>query len=301
VEYFYKECFKAGADCALVRRSDTKWEDIKIRVDALIAEADDTPIALFEDGKPSTVTGHDIIGAFIFSLYKPIAGFEKLAVALNEALNGNFSLIEKAGDLPAHKESCFLPNSTTSVIDSLGDSIHAISCGDADDSTNFDLQYWQSYVGQLVEQSPTIAYSWAMIRLTCAGWKIHPKWRFGGPFTTPEHDANISDGRPAAPLLFLSARLDPVTPLSNAIEMAARHPGARVLIQESAGHAALSAPSACTSKVVRDYLLNGTMPANGQACDADCGPWQACSRDLDIVTSTAISRPPWRIRPLQMV
>jgi hypothetical protein len=110
----------------------------------------------------------------------------------------------------------------------------------------------------------------------CSGWGIRPKWRYTGPFTTPEHDPSGAEGKPLAPLLFLSSRYDPVSPLRNAAAMAARHPGAVWVVQESAGHSSISTPSRCTKKIIQDYLEFGTLPKNETVCEADCRPWSPC-------------------------
>jgi len=87
-------------------------------------------------------------------------------------------------------------------------------------------------------------------------------------------DSDSGRDRPEAPLLFLSSRFDPVTPLSSAYAMSARHPGSSVMVQESAGHTALhSAQSNCTKLVVQKYFETGEVPMMGKICEASGKPF----------------------------
>ncbi|KAH9915041.1 peptidase S33 tripeptidyl aminopeptidase-like protein, partial [Epithele typhae] len=71
------------------------------------------------------------------------------------------------------------------------------------------------------------------------------------------------------PLLLLSTRYDPVTPLSQARRVNARFGGSRLLVQEGHGHCSVSSPSVCKAKVVRAYFENGTLPGKGATCEPD--------------------------------
>ncbi|KAJ8697538.1 hypothetical protein PTI98_004331 [Pleurotus ostreatus] len=53
--------------------------------------------------------------------------------------------------------------------------------------------------------------------------------------------------------------------------MAQGFPGSVVLAQDSPGHCSIAAPSVCTSKFVRAYFMNGTLPDEGVVCPVD-GP-----------------------------
>ena len=185
------------------------------------------------------------------------------------------------------------------------DAAHAIKCGDGDPATaHMSAADLASYVRELVRQSPTLGPYWASLRFECAGWAVRPAWRFTGPFSTPPL-ANSSDAsrfrlspaggrmpvplplpiplpqgqeqdkdRPAAPLFFVTSRLDPVTPLRNAHAMAAAHPGSAVLEVDAAGHCGSTVPSACARRLLRDYLTAGRVPASGTRCPAEFDPWR---------------------------
>ncbi|KAK6084559.1 Tripeptidyl aminopeptidase 2 [Seiridium cupressi] len=281
VDHFYKSCFEAGSACSLKRPSDIKWQDVKQRVDAFIAQTNEEPISIVENNKITLITGTELTSAFTVPVYSPLKTFKRLADLLSGALESNYTLLlaDIGNWTPQLHDNCALPNSSTIATIGEKDASHAIKCGDGEDETHHDLSYFKSYLEELKSQSPTLGAYWTTIRFACSGWTIRPKWRFTGPFTTPKHDSTLVEGKPAAPLLFLSSRLDPVTPLRNAINMAAKHPGAAYVVQESTGHCAIAAPSKCTKKIIQDYLEHGTVPKSGIVCQADCDPWNPCEQE----------------------
>jgi hypothetical protein len=160
---------------------------------------------------------------------------------------------------------------------SFRNALNGIKCGDGEDDTQLSFDEIEEYVNELKAQSSTLGAEWATIRFRCTGWFIRPNYRFEGPFTTPTPGASGTDEtRPAAPLLFMSSRLEPVTPLRNAVSMAAAHPDTAWVVQESMGHSTIILPSRCSQSIVREYLEHGTVPESGTQCPADCDPWHPC-------------------------
>ncbi|KXH53627.1 hypothetical protein CSIM01_07665 [Colletotrichum simmondsii] len=282
VDYFYETCFEAKEKCALSRTSDKQWQDIRDRVDQLVKRLDEAPVAVLNGKVTNILTGYDVILSFKNPLYAPYTRFIKLANEINAAIEGNYTAIleSASAEIPKIDQACTHPNATDLRL-SWGDGGQAVLCGDGEDNTNMTLADYRAYVAELESQSPTFAGYWGQIRSACTSWLVRPKWRFTGPFTTPPHDTAVVEGRPAAPLLFMSSRLDPVTPLRNAFKMSEGHPGSVVVIQESVGHAAFATGSKCTTKILQEYLEHGTVPESGTVCQPDCGPWDgdACESD----------------------
>ncbi|WQF84476.1 Putative peptidase S33 tripeptidyl aminopeptidase-like, alpha/Beta hydrolase [Colletotrichum destructivum] len=274
VRFFYETCFASAGKCALRRPSDKGWQDIRRRVEDLVKQLDDAPVAVLDGKLTNILTGYDVTLSFKNPLYTPYREFPKLAEKLNSAIEGNYTaLLEaaKAG-IPRLDQACSHPNASESSA-TFGDGGQAVLCSDGEDSTNFTIADYQAYVSELESQSPTFAGYWSQIRLACTGWRARPKWRFAGPFTTPEHDPAGVEGKPAAPLLFMSSRLDPVTPLRNALKASAQHPGSAVVIQESVGHCAIATGSRCSTEIIQKYFEHGTVPTSGTVCQADCDVW----------------------------
>ncbi|KAK0715933.1 Alpha/Beta hydrolase protein [Lasiosphaeris hirsuta] len=108
----------------------------------------------------------------------------------------------------------------------------------------------------------------ARILLTCVDWQFAPKDAFSGPFES------------SVPLLILSNRYDPATPLANAYALSRQHRGSAVVVQESYGHATvLTSTSNCTAGIIREYFSSGKLPANGTSSAANCAasiPFKSC-------------------------
>jgi pimeloyl-ACP methyl ester carboxylesterase len=272
-------CFEAPS-CSLKKRSDKNWHDLRSRVEKFMDELDTNPIPVLAETAITYITGEDLREQIFGSLYRPNTLFAPIAHVIDQTMQGNAKLIEDliSPQLASMHAACPGPNGTLpTLLPVTADALHAIACGDGEDSTNLTLPEWSAYIAGLRAQSRYVGSAWSEIRFPCSSWRFRPKYRFTGPFETPEPDARVVDGRPAAPLLFLSSSLDPVTPLRNARAMARRHPGSVVVEQDSLGHCAVaSSPSECTSRILKAYFANGTVPEGGALCRAECQPYGQC-------------------------
>ncbi|KHO11190.1 hypothetical protein MAA_11268 [Metarhizium robertsii ARSEF 23] len=276
LKYFYRSCFEATAKCPLTKSSDHSWHSIRDRVRTLLGELDASPRpALTQGGTETIITAGMVRSSLFKALYQPIDKFEPLAESLASALQGNYTLLVQNTGLGHPADGC--TPKKPGEYNWLGLSSSAIVCGDAQDVTHHDEHYWQGYFEKLGDRSPEFGHNVAKIPFTCSGWKSRPKYRFTGPFSSPESDPSNKQERPSAPALLLSSWVDPITPLQNAHRVSKSHPGSRVLSQRSVGHCALySAPSKCTNRVVRTYMTTGALPDEGAQCEPDCVPWEQC-------------------------
>ncbi|CAN8098321.1 unnamed protein product [Discula destructiva] len=279
VQYFYDSCFEAGDSCPLGKAEDTSGEDIKARVEKLVADVSASPVSFIPADRTSgvrVITDFDIRDAFRLPVYAPLWGaFQQLATALAEALKGNHSRIpEPYLDAPL-QDACGVAGHSP------GDAQMAILCGDfrfydpVDQPSGTNYSYWQDYAEKLKQQSPSLGPWWAGISPECAEWRLTPKMGFKGPWTTPPADPRLDKAAPAAPILFTSTRLDPVTPLANAYRMSNAHPGSAVLVRDNVGHCAISGGwGECFAAAIRAYLDDGVLPENGTVCnDVTCKPF----------------------------
>lgn len=267
----------------MTRRSDKSATDVKNRFWTWVTSLDDTPLpTLSPEGHIVVLTGNDVRNFVGVSLYSPIRSFQSLAGTLSQAMSGNTTgLIDGltgASLIPDPSRMCSGQNETSSAFVAR-EAGSAVLCGDGDDITDKDARWWSEYLLGQQSKSRIFGTYWAGIRFSCSSWPFRPNLSFKGPFGTPEASARLRPGRPAAPLLFLSNRLDPVTPLRSARAMAAKHPGAGLVIQESLGHCVIgTAPSECTRRLVADYLESGDVPSGETRCETKCGPWDdGCS------------------------
>jgi len=73
-------------------------------------------------------------------------------------------------------------------------------------------------------------------------------------------------GKDAPPILIVQNTGDSATPYENAELMASELQSATLVTREAAGHGAYDSGSACLDWIVVDYLVNGTVPAEGTRC-----------------------------------
>ncbi|KJZ73430.1 hypothetical protein HIM_07224 [Hirsutella minnesotensis 3608] len=285
---FFDGCHKAGPlECALARSSDSSGRDICTRFDAWLRDLDESPLdaSVSPTGSVVAITSRDVREMFASVVYQPIRLFSAFARTINETMAGNatgfIGLLDSQGYFPNLLEACPVNEqraNRSEPPDGVRDSNLGILCGDGDSVKDKGTPWWRQYVRDQVRQSRLMGPTWASIRMSCSAWPFTQKWIFKGPFTSPEAVTGPSGrpvpGKPAAPLLFLSNRLDPVTPLRAARAMASAHPGAGLVVQQAIGHCAIaSADSPCLAKVIADYFDSGAVPDNETTCTVECGPW----------------------------
>jgi hypothetical protein len=84
-----------------------------------------------------------------------------------------------------------------------------------------------------------------------------------GPFTK----------RTSAPVLVVGNKLDPATPYEGAVALDRVLSRARLLTVDYAGHTSLG-QSACVTRTVDAYLINGSLPPPDTVCQSDRQPFE---------------------------
>ncbi|KAG6026906.1 hypothetical protein E4U41_001133 [Claviceps citrina] len=281
--HFLTGCHQNPSTCALARQQDTSARDIQHRLEAWLRALHKNPLtSLGPTGDVRVLSDHDVRAYMGSSFYQPLATYRDMARRLDAAMTGN------ASDLFDTYFQTLTPNHSPDgcLVDDQalgpngGDGTFPVLCGDGDDVSHKDAAWWRRYSRQLVSQSFILGPHWATIRFHCSRWPFSANWRFTGPFTAPapRRDAHGSPvpGFPAAPNLYLSSRLDPVTPLVNAFNMKRGYPASGLVIVDGAGHTAVNAASEnkCLFAAVEDYLETGLVPRDTTVCQLECGPWQ---------------------------
>lgn len=278
VDYFYQTCFDAGSKCPMYRSSDSSWKDVKQRIAQFKADLDANPIITSTvDGIPGVITGDVMWAVLADPVYAPLILYESAAAVLGDALNGNYTALISSLGMDRLPDVCAPTIPSNYAFSGLAGM--AVRYTDGDDLRGKDFKYWQDYINRCEAFSPEIGPQWA--DPGAMGWDVRPKYRYTGPFTAPAPDAREIEGKPSSPILFLSGRYDPVTPLHSAYTASQSFPGSSVVMQKSVGHCTLlGAPSRCTFGHIGHYLRTGEVPKNGTECEADCVPWKKCPYEL---------------------
>lgn len=270
---FYSDCFASSSSCPLWRPEDTGPRDIENRVQEVLDRMKQQAAYTVSDSTTRLISYRDLKIAMYMSTYAPFIGFPSLASVLNDILLGrtNMSLPlpfpfqdNTLSGIPSCS-SCSAEDEEALRADYNEDAGTAINCADSEDMSNATFSEFTSYLRVLEGQSTAGAFFQGERKLRCLGWppSLRPAFRFPGPFGADALEMGI---------LFVGNKLDSVTPMGNAYEMARLFKGSVVLEQRARGHCALAntVPSQCTVDVVRKYLGEGVLPGEGTVCGEEC-------------------------------
>ncbi|KAJ7123170.1 TAP-like protein-domain-containing protein [Mycena epipterygia] len=253
---FIRGCVAAGPEgCAF--HSPTAAE-ISEKMDKIYASVRARPIPVRTNISFGVVDYSRVRRAIFQSLYSPYAKFPALAQALADLSTGNGTALFKMSEKSAFECSC---DPSEYRFESVGEGGAAVRCNDGKRISGS----YEDLVAHYQELSKTSTWAdvWESTRMACLAWPDFPKDHFQGPFV-----ANTS-----FPILLIGNTLDPVTPLKAAKKMSQGFNHSVVLTQDSAGHCSLSAPSICTQKHIRQYFLEGALPAPGSVCSVVGSPF----------------------------
>ncbi|KAJ9608002.1 hypothetical protein H2200_008081 [Cladophialophora chaetospira] len=238
---FYSGCVSSSR-CALARTTQDANNLANI-VENTLESLKFTPIPLVVKGTPLVLDYTTVKNLMFTSMYK-ISEWSTLSQVLQGLVSGNIT--EVVGAVAA------LGGGGVPQIQSL----FGIECGDGALRTD-NVTDLEPLIARLSEQSQWGGLDSGVTNaIECAPWKQKAKEVYSGDWQV--HTKN--------PLMLIGSELDPVTPLSNAVNNSASFSGSAVLNHNGYGHTSLSQLSLCTIKAVQAYLNDGVLPAAGTIC-----------------------------------
>lgn len=138
-------------------------------------------------------------------------------------------------------------------LDNSGDAFYAVTCADTTDTVSVDEV--RQYAREWATEAPTFGSGLAWGLLSCNDWP------------TPT-DAPITRTTAAgsAPILVVSTLHDPATPHMWGVKLADELDNGHLITWDAFNHTAYRSGSDCIDTAVDDYLLRGTLPAEGTVC-----------------------------------
>ncbi|KAI0703945.1 alpha/beta-hydrolase [Earliella scabrosa] len=251
-------CHRAGPDrCAIYESEPSK---IRQRYFKVLDNVKRDPVAVPLAEPPIVITHKALLQQLFFQgAYAPLRSFSLIVDTIRAIETGNTSALTALAPSILSTPECKCKDLPDTSVHMDTEATFAIACGDGDPLA-WDLESYKAYYKTLESASQLMAPLWGNYWLQCAEWTIRANWRWTGPLEA----RNTSH-----PLLVLSTRYDPVTPLPDARVVQERFAGAGLLVQDSVGHCSLSSPSVCTAKHVRRYFEDGVLPEEGTTCGVD--------------------------------
>ncbi|KAF2642349.1 hypothetical protein P280DRAFT_447650 [Massarina eburnea CBS 473.64] len=273
LDTFFPYCYDAGAvNCALWEPSP---EAIKARFHSVVDNLKTNPATVATPGFsdfPSILTYKILQATLLGALYTPDIYYPIIASGLVALESGHAELIASSTGTGIRSESCD-PDAQLPIVEDMEPPVF-IMCNDANGRFLLnEYEDWVDHAKYLYNQSHYFGEAWSFLRLICRKLDIR-----GPPsqiFTGVPSAANTSQ-----PILFVSNKIDPVTPLSAAKRMRANFGGAGLLVQNAAGHTSGSTMSRCTFGYFAKYFEDGTLPPEGKICEPDHLPFQDGTVDV---------------------
>lgn len=265
------ECARSPR-CAFRQGNDTTSSLLE-RYERIEARLRDYPIsAVLPDTVPGMVSLSSLRSARFRLLYNParwpafLEALADLEQGKAERMYRDFGLYTSPEFLePPHRADKFLHRAPPSR----GVPTPAISCPDADDAYDPRVEKRVDELLHFVEETMPVSVTagdWSMWTQFCQRWPVRARERYTGPFS-------VKDGLtpPRTPILFLSNRHDPVTPLTAAEAIStALGQNASIVITEGYGHCSYHNPARCTEERVQHYFETGEIEAG------------ICAQEIDI-------------------
>ncbi|KAJ6622216.1 Alpha/Beta hydrolase protein [Mycena sp. CBHHK59/15] len=288
---FVTNCAAAGPSrCAMMHDTNTTASALSARIWALADRLDAAPLPVARPTAPTAVPtilhrGH-LIGALFSALYRP-ANWPALAEAIADAEAGNgAALAQLSGAGGAHwdeharnitdEERAADAGWGSGRAMGAGEAGMAVSCGDA---PPFEVErggaeawtkVWLGWRDQLARPNPLGGPNWFAGVVRCRHWgSVRPaperyegSWIMGADLRKPKN-----------PIVFVSNSYDPITPIASGRRMVETFgkENARLLHNNGYGHCSTNHPSVYIAKVIREYLINGTLFEEGTVYEPDEG------------------------------
>jgi pimeloyl-ACP methyl ester carboxylesterase len=236
---FAADCTHQAAGCPI-------GKDPRGFVETMLQQAAVSPIPSKKDGETRTATPGIVLTGVLDALYDK-GSWPQLASALAAAGRGDSQgLFSLADSLSGRLDNGTYTNEMDANV--------AIDC--ADTTSRFGADQVSALAHDWNEKYPLFGAGVAVGLYTCTPWKADRT-------PLPKRDAVDTP----SPILLVGNTGDPVTPYPGAQDMARDLSDDVLLTWQGQGHTAYP-KTPCVTTAVDAYLIDGTVPPNGQTCPA---------------------------------
>ena len=274
-EAFFEECVKTGKEeCPLINLSSSKDELYKTVKDFgnLLR---DQPLSVYLNSTHyGTLDWRTLWHKAVFeALYMP-SSWHRLADHLHKLLQGN------ATDF-------FLDHGLRDRAFSDVDAFHFIMSNDGLTGPDHWPQDRESLLKQILPKMETSPFASSIHER----YYIKQQWRLPRTHSFDPLKAS-ADKATLPPMLILSQRVDPVTPLVSARRARETFPRSRLVEIQGYGHCSIASPSECAIKHVRTFLDDGVLPAEDVECEVDGAAFTIPGREEEQILRSSLRENP---------
>ncbi|KAL0057895.1 hypothetical protein AAF712_015444 [Marasmius tenuissimus] len=262
---FFEKCKDAGPQsCDFYEDS---IEAMESKLQGIYARLDSEPVPVRTNVSYGVIDYGFFRPVLLEALYAPFAYWRRFATGLQALVKGDGEVLWKIFEFENQLFECDCDEPGKHAFEANPEAQVAYVCNDGD-AVPPGVDATRAFYKEAVELYSSWGTFRSSHRMACSGWSPEiPKAQFRGPIS----------GNTSFPMLIIGntagKHRDPATPLSAAKKASQQFPGSVVLEQNSAGHGSVAAPSVCTTKIVREYFVNGTLPENGTVCPEDGSPF----------------------------
>ncbi|KAK4495664.1 hypothetical protein PRZ48_012932 [Zasmidium cellare] len=283
---FLGECVAAGPEhCALAKPLDDSKTNVTLpeledRMSTLLDSLINHPLPAYTNHSgPSLITYSTLITTLYGAMYSA-PSWPSLALALSQLEQGNTTLIANMLDRSEWEYDPTLPCAAQRRKPSTDELTSMVICADSYDAplppfTKEDaekdpdgLRWWSELWANMTHKSWIAGDDRFYSVFPCR----HYVSTFGSAVGVYRGDLNNTL---ANPVLLVAETYDPATPLRNGRRLAKEMgENARLVVHHGYGHSSRDT-SACTEKIVKEYILHGKVPEDRETeCWADGKPYR---------------------------
>lgn len=241
-EHFAQWCIDQGPETCPLKGDGAQGAQ---QIRDFFAATDQQPVDSGDPARP--LTGSLARSGVLVGLYND-ANWSYVAQALGGAMNGDGRLLLQLADLSSERgaDGHYEGNGNFAIT--------AVNCLD---HPAVEDEAWQAAEAKrLAEEYPTFGPGLGYNGSACAAWPA-------GPVRKP---AEIH-AKGSGPILVIGTRYDPATPYAWAQALAEQLDEGHLITWNGEGHTAYGRSGGCIEDAVDQYILAGTLPADGLTCD----------------------------------